>query len=332
MARRLPLIQAAFSVTALAAAVWWALRQRAPHLPGTTSSIAWLALAVLLYAVGTALRAERWRRILHLSEMPVSRGDAYGLTTVCYMGNNLLPARAGEMLRVFLLNRERGHGVRKVTGTIVAERILDALVLGVVLVAVVYGVLPGRVLPTNRPLLLVAAAVLLLSVGAGLVRLAGRKGLGRRVRDLARPIADAPRTLLTPQAIPLVAITILIWSLEAAVFACCGQAIGLGLSAIQALYLVALANLVTALPAAPGSIGTFDAAVVFGLTAIAKGGQAASGLLLLRLVLYAPITLVGLIVLFTRYGGWRLIRARRQPTEREPAERQALEAPAAVRA
>ena len=34
-----------------------------------------------------------------------------------------------------------------------------------------------------------------------------------------------------------------------------------------------------------------------------------SYLLLLRFILYVPITLVGLIVLVTRYGGWARLRS-----------------------
>lgn len=319
MRRQLPLIQAAISICALAAAVWWALRQRTPHLPGSASSIEWIALGTALYALGTALRAERWRRILHLSDLPINRADAYRIITVCYMGNNLLPARAGEMLRVFLLNRDRGHGMRKVGGTVVAERILDSLVLALVLIVVAYAVLPGHVLPTSHPLLVIPVVLAVLLFGALLLRVGGRHRLTARVRDFARPIADAPRALLTRQAVPLVLMSALIWSIEAAVFDAVGRAIGLDLSPVQALYLVALANFAAALPAAPGAIGTFDAAVVFGLTAISKAGRAVSALLLLRLILYAPISLVGLVVLFSRYGGWSLIRERRQARNKAPA-------------
>jgi hypothetical protein len=77
-----------------------------------------------------------------------------------------------------------------------------------------------------------------------------------------------------------------------------------------ALYLVALTNFFAALPAAPGSIGTFDAAVIFGTKALGASGSAAvSYLLTLRFVLYVPITIVGLVVLVTRYGGWSRLRA-----------------------
>ncbi len=55
-----------------------------------------------------------------------------------------------------------------------------------------------------------------------------------------------------------------------------------------------LTNFVAALPAAPGSIGTFDAAVAFGARVLGgSGGLVVSYVLLLRFILYIPITVVG---------------------------------------
>ena len=60
------------------------------------------------------------------------------------------------------------------------------------------------------------------------------------------------------------------------------------------------------LPAAPGLRRHFDAAVIFGVKAIGGTESAAlSYLILLRFMLFVPITVVGLVVLLTRYGGVR---------------------------
>jgi uncharacterized membrane protein YbhN (UPF0104 family) len=94
----------------------------------------------------------------------------------------------------------------------------------------------------------------------------------------------------------------------------------LDISAMCALYLVALTNLFAMLPAAPGYIGTFDAAVVFGVKAI--GGTeslALSYLLLLRFMLFVPITVVGLLLMLTRYGGLARMFGRRAKREVEEA-------------
>src|SRR4051812_23208497 len=53
----------AISAVALAAVVWWALRQGKPQLPHTAGQIAALVAAILLYGFNTLVRSERWHRL-----------------------------------------------------------------------------------------------------------------------------------------------------------------------------------------------------------------------------------------------------------------------------
>jgi glycosyltransferase 2 family protein len=310
MNRRFALIQALVSLVALAAVVWWATKQEAPELPSGAEAIAWLLAALLIYAVATLVRGERWHRILEITGVHARRRDCYGLTCVGYMGNNVLPARAGEVLRVLLLSPRCDASKRVVAGSIVAERMLDVIALAVVFVITVYGVLGSDVLPTNRPILMAGIIVLVLLGLALVVWVLRRHHFFERVRDWLRPIADSPRALLSLSGVVLLIATFVLWSLEAAVYLAVARSVELDISMTGALYLVALTNFVAALPAAPGSIGTFDAAVAWGAKRLGASGSAAvSYLIMLRFVLYVPITLVGFIVLVTRYGGWSRLRS-----------------------
>lgn len=318
MNRRFALLQAAFSLVALAAVIWWASKQDAPEIPTSAEAITWMLGAAGLYAAATVVRAERWHRILHLIGIDAGRLDCYSLTTVGYMGNNVLPARAGEALRVVLLDTKVKAGKRTLLGTIVAERLLDVIVLGVIIAATAYGVLSERdALPTGRPLIIVAAALVALALAGVAAVLLRRRGALERLRGFARPLAGAPRALLSRSGVLMLAGTFVLWALEGAVYLAVARAIELDISATGALYLVALTNFVAAVPAAPGSIGTFDAAVLFGARAL--GGAEAlvlSYALLLRFVLYVPITVVGLVVMIVRYGGLSTLRSARLQASR----------------
>ena len=268
MNRRLALIQAALSVVALGAVVWWAAHQDAPRFPDDGGALALMGLAGGLYALATLVRAERWHHILRLAGVPAARRDCYGLTTVGYMGNNVLPARAGEALRVVLLSQRAKAGKRSVMGTIVAERALDAVALGAILAVVVAFTLDRDVLPTDHPLLIGGAIV-----GVAILMIAGleflrRRGAMVRVREMLRPLAHAPRALVGKEGAWLLGATFLLWALEGGVYLAVARAVNLDISVSGALYLVVLTNFVAALPAAPGSIGTFDAAVAFGARAL----------------------------------------------------------------
>jgi glycosyltransferase 2 family protein len=310
MNRRFALIQVLVSLVALAAVVWWATKQEAPELPSGGEAVAWLAGAAVFYTVATLLRGERWHQVLRVTGVDTRRSDCYALTTVGYMGNNVLPARAGEMLRVVLLSTRCDASKRTLIGSVVAERLLDAIALATIFLVVVYGVLSSTVLPTDRPLLFAGLGVMLLLGGAVALYLLRRHHVFERARDWLRPLADAPRALVSRQGVLLLAGTFVLWAFEAAVYLAVARAVDLDISGMGALYLVALTNFFAALPAAPGSIGTFDAAVIFGSKAIgANGAAAVSYLLTLRFVLYVPITMVGFAVLVTRCGGWSRLRS-----------------------
>jgi glycosyltransferase 2 family protein len=311
MNRRLALIQALVSLVALAAVVWWATKQPAPHIPTGGDSLAWLIAAIGLYVLATLVRAERWHLILVHTGVDAKRTDYYALTTVGYMGNNVLPARAGEALRVMLLSPRCNASRRTIISSIVAERVLDLVVLLLLFVVTVYGVLDtAEVLPTRHPLLVTGIGALLVVAGAAAVWILRSHDFFQKVRDWLRPLADSPRALLSPWGLVLVAVTFVLWTIEGSVYWTVARALDMDISIAGALYLVALTNFVAALPAAPGSIGTFDAAVLWGIHRLgATGSVALSYVILIRFVLYVPITLVGLGVLVTRYGGWSRLRS-----------------------
>ena len=113
--------------------------------------------AVLLYGLATVVRGERWQRLLVDEGGHPSRRDTQGLNVVGYMGNNLLPARAGDAIRVVLMAPRAALGMRSVVGTLLAERLLDVGLLVVIFVIVGYGLL-GEVGGDKVEIVLLAAA------------------------------------------------------------------------------------------------------------------------------------------------------------------------------
>ncbi|HEY6963355.1 MAG TPA: lysylphosphatidylglycerol synthase domain-containing protein [Gaiellaceae bacterium] len=284
--RRLGLLQGATSVAALGAIAWWASRQHAPHIPLDPPALARLAGALGIYAVATALRGERWHRILRTNAIERPRSSTYGLTLVGYMGNNTLPARAGDLMRVMLLGGAR----RVVLGTVVAERALDAAALALIFALVVV----DRGLDFGPLPYVAAAGVALLVVAAVVWRLVPR------VHDALRPALGALRGLVSLHGLALLALSLALWTLEALTYAAVGSAVGVHLGVIGALYVMALTNLSALVPAAPGYVGTFDAAVLLALRSLQL--PALGYLLVLRFVLFVPITVAGFAVFVARYA------------------------------
>jgi uncharacterized membrane protein YbhN (UPF0104 family) len=284
--RRLGFVQAAVSLVAVGSIAWWATRQHAPHVPLDARSLARLGGALALYAVATALRGERWHRILVRSDVDRGRGASYGLTLVGYMGNNTLPARAGDLMRVVLLGAPR----RAVLGTVVAERVLDACAL----VAIFAVVVLDRGLDFGPLPYLAAAGVLLVVAAAAVWRFVPR------VREWTRPLVGSTRELLSVYGAALFLLSLVVWAIEALVYAAVGAAVGVHLGVTGGLYVMALTNLSALVPAAPGYVGTYDAAVLLALRSLKL--PALGYLLVLRFVLFVPITVAGFAVFLARYA------------------------------
>jgi uncharacterized membrane protein YbhN (UPF0104 family) len=293
------------SVLAIGGCVWWASRQDAPTFPSGAGNIALLAVGVLVYAIATILRGGRWDSILRYLRVRHDRTDAYALTVVGYMGNTVLPARGGEVLRIFLL-AERSQALRReVLGSILTERLLDAGALAFLFVALT--ITGAATAPGGSVTTYVAVGALVAGLGVGFaylrLRMAGRfVGFAERVR----PIARASRQLLSLRGAALFALTVLVWAMEGSIFWLCAQALDISFGFLDGVVVVVLASLSALIPAGPGYVGTYDAAALFALhqTGI-RGGAAVSCVLLFRFVIFVPITLVGLALMVGRYGGLR---------------------------
>jgi uncharacterized membrane protein YbhN (UPF0104 family) len=321
------LLPAIVSAIAVASVVWWASRQQLPVLPTASAALPRLAAAFLLYALATGLRGERWLRLMRSDPAHpapgrparLSRTDAYAVTTVGYMGNNALPARAGDLLKSVLSSRAAGTATADGFGTLVAERVLDAVALVLVFVLLV----------ATLRLPLGVEGWMLAAVGGGLVLAAGAAaflgrdtGAGRRLLELTTRLLAPTRRMWSATGAALLVLSLVLWLVEGSVYAVLGAVAGLHLSLLDGLYIMALANLVALVPAAPGYLGTFDAAILLGVRLVAGGTHAAAlaYAVVVRFVLFVPITLVGLVALVVRYGGVRRMSvALRRPAAAVPA-------------
>jgi glycosyltransferase 2 family protein len=304
---RLSLIGIAVSVVAVAGVVWWALHQEPPQFPDSAREWGALATAIALYAVATFVRGERWRSLLLAEGATPSRVDAQALNVVGYAANNILPARAGDAIRIFLMAPLANTSKKTVLGTLLAERLLDIAVILTLFVVVGYGLL-GEAGAGEAEWILLATA-LFAAAGVGAVIMIRRN---ERMHAFMAPILSSTLQLRGRHGLTLLAVTFVIWGLEAAVWMSIGAAAGFDMDPIEGCYIVALASVFALIPSGPGYAGTQDAAAVTGILAL--GGtrsQAVTYLILVRFVLAVPITIVGLALMAARYGGLRRLRPAR---------------------
>ncbi|KMQ51314.1 hypothetical protein CHISP_1797 [Chitinispirillum alkaliphilum] len=85
-------------------------------------------LWIIFLSIATLwLRALRWKILLPSSKQGHKKG-LFPVVTIAFMVNNIMPARIGEAVRVMLLWKRNGYTLTTSIGSLLLERTLDSLV------------------------------------------------------------------------------------------------------------------------------------------------------------------------------------------------------------
>jgi glycosyltransferase 2 family protein len=274
----------------------------------------WLVPGICVYFVGVWVRAWRWHYLLKpIKEIPTRA--MFPITTIGYMGNNIYPARAGEVLRAIILKRKEGVPVSASLATIIVERIFD----GVVMLAFVFLNLPElakltgssgfvgniqQVAVIGTGVFLGALAVFLLAamfpqitakVGLWMIERFIPKRIHTKIIGIMNKFLDGLASLRSPLNVLMVFFTsVIIWLLETAKYWFVMHAFKFSVSFFALMLMNGIVNLATTIPSAPGYIGTFDAPGIAVLTAYGVDQANAAGYTItLHVALWLPITLLG---------------------------------------
>ena len=287
-----------------------------------TANYWWLIPGIAVYFVAVWVRAWRWHYLLGpIKKIPTK--TMFPITTIGYMGNNIYPARAGEVLRAVILKRREDVSISASLATIIVERIFD----GVVMLGFVFVNLPELAKLTGQSgfvgnIQQVAiigtgvfiGALILFLLAAMFPAVTIRTGqwfidrlLPQRVRQqtsaLMHKFLDGLASLRSPFNILMVFLTsLVIWLLETSKYWLVMHAFNFSVSFFALMLMNGIVNLATTIPSAPGYIGTFDAPGIAVLTAYGVNQATAAGYtLVLHVALWLPITLLGAYFL-TREG------------------------------
>lgn len=228
-----------------------------------------LAATATLACVTLFLRALRWRVLLN-AEGAVPVAEAFWATSAGYFGNNFLPARAGELVRMHMIARQRSLQHAFVLATAVFERVADAIVLiGVsAVVAMTVAPQPGWIDGAARTFgvigLLGAVVVAVMPLlEARLVSVVGRLAMPAAARRaLLHGLEHGLRGMRAfhhPERLGLfLGFTVLIWCLDAIGTLIGAAALGMRMPLAGAFLLLAGLGLGSALPSTPGYVGIYQ--------------------------------------------------------------------------
>ena len=278
--------------------VWLSLR---------TAHYLWILPGVAVYFFGVWARTWRWHYMLR-SVKSVSLPRLFPVVCIGYMGNNIYPARAGELLRAYVLRRREAISVSASLATIIVERIFDGLVM---LLFVFIG-LPLAPIPSGwRSLVVVFSLLFVGALGLFFIIAASPQRsqalynwlidrlLPQRFRGSLRGIADrfleGLHCLRSGRDVAMIfATSIVVWLAETVKYWFVMHAFNFAVPFYVLMLMNGVVNLATTIPSSPGYVGTFDAPGIEVLDTFGVNRDIATAYtLVLHFALWLPITLLG---------------------------------------
>ncbi len=249
-----------------------------------TARWGYLGLAWVCLLASYLLRAWRWQVIVRpLKRVPL--WTMWRVFMVGFMSNNILPARAGELVRAYVLGQAAQVNAAAILGTIAVERVFD---VAMALLLLVFGVTVGVLGELDNSVWLGAAMVggIVFGVlaaalwGDALVdwgtRWVGRvsPSWGDKLAGVGRSFVQGLRAVgSVGRAVYVALLAVASWALFMAYAYFILRAYRLHIGVAGVAFLLGMAGLGVSIPSAPGGVGTLDYAYIFGLQLLKIGDE-----------------------------------------------------------
>ncbi len=221
-----------------------------------------LAITMVLSSLSLLLRSYRWQVLLNTNaNLPLS--TVFWANALGYLGNNVLPARMGELMRVEALKRRHDISRSYLLATALIERVMDAGVL-VLFTSAALLMLPGlpdwlhRASQTFSVLSTLGILTLFLlpraeaQVSRLLVKIPKVAGVAARFLDGLKSLHSWWRSS------QFLLLTLLIWPLDSYIGVLVADSIGFPLKMQTSMVVLAALGLSSAVPSTPGYVGVFQ--------------------------------------------------------------------------
>lgn len=288
---------------------------------GLASRVQWDRVPVIVLLMASIVVAFGWRwRTLLIEALTVRRSTV--VAAIGLGGNQVLPLRGGDALRVVLSSRgPRAPSLHSGVSAIAVEKLFDLMAVaafGLASTATVVATSETGINITAVAVLILCIAVAALLTARSSLMITAIRYFSRVIRlsprlyrHLLRPLLHLRQSTTPGRVAILLAQTAFIWLvLYALAFLAIAQLVGMRLGLADVMVLMFAGALGVAIPAAPSGIGTFHAAIVSAF--ILLGKPASEGLVLavaIHGVFFIGLCACGAIALaFASRGrsSWRL--------------------------
>ena len=286
-----------------------------------TANYVWLLPGIAVYFLAVVARTWRWHYLLRPVKSITVR-KLFPIVCIGYFGNNVFPARLGELLRAYVLRKDEHVPMMTSLAPIIIERVFD----GLVMLLFVFVALPFvgadripnfyRGIVVGASLLFFGALVVFLWAAISprradaLYHFFANRFLPARFRPpvegFYKRFMDGLAFLRNGRDVLMVFVTsIVIWLLETVKYWFVMHAFVFFVPFVGLMLMNGVVNLTTTLPSAPGYIGTFEIGARV-LEALGVPYSLAFGYtVVLHAALWFPITALGGYYMLREGIKWR---------------------------
>jgi uncharacterized protein (TIRG00374 family) len=229
----------------------------------------YIVLALIVYYLTFPLRSWRWARLLREGGTELGWGDLLRILFLGWFVNSIVPAKLGDLYRSYLVKQRFGISLSRTVGVVVAERLLDLLVVFALLVVGGYVAFGRTILPDLR-IVYITGAALAAAIVAGLAAIYYvAPKVARFFPTEVRRIGGLFREgiLHSFRALPLAGpLTLAIWAAEALRLFFVLTSLGLELPLSGVVFVAVAVALLTTVPLTPAGFGFVEIAMVYVLT------------------------------------------------------------------
>lgn len=281
----------------------------------------WIVPGVAVYFFAVWARTWRWHYLLRPLK-PIALSALFPIVCIGYFGNNVYPARAGEVIRAFVLRRNEGISVSASLATIIIERVFD----GLVMLLFVFFALPfvgaEHIPPVYRTTVIAFSVFFFVALAlflwmaldprrtAAVYAFLADRFVPKRFRGpldgFYGRFMEGLHFLRSGRDVLMVFVTsIVIWLTETVKYWFVMHAFKFTVSFIGLMLMNGVVNLTTTLPSAPGYIGTFEVGARVLEALGVDYGLAFGYTIVLHAALWFPITALGAFYMWRQGVKWR---------------------------
>lgn len=284
------------------------------------ANLIFFLIAIVLIYIGWWIRAWRWQLLANPIKKIGSK-LAFNAMMIGYLGNNILPLRAGEFMRAYVIGKRADVPISSAMATVVVERVLDMVMLLICLaLSLLLFPLPGIFKNTGILMLLFTGFIIIFLLILFYKRelalnisdfflIVFPKGWRIKIRKIILGFAEGLEIFRKSESyLMTILLTFLMWGVYLMIIYCSFFYYNfispeypeiLNSPLIVSIVMLTVTTAGIAVPSAPGALGTYHGIAMFGVSLFGVPSEIGlSYAILMHLSNFFPMTITGLYCLF----------------------------------